>query len=620
MKQLSWRFDIKQLKAIKWINTLSVDYFLYAIVLLNLLGVILVIASRFAMNKSLAQDRITDQVLFEMKYAHYFSVRDVDVTLRGFAIGRDERFLYKTNEFIKIDMENNFKRLDSLLRLQSYNELKGLASIEKYKKLMREYVAYHGAMIKLIKQGKMADFVKEFEKDKGAYMWPTYVDAVEALYDFEAGLSAVANKRYQLFSIGVVYFQLLIFLLSVPGVVYVVKRLKNERRTALQLEEQKLANERSKVKEQFLSVMSHEIRTPLNSIIGLVHVLKNRSPREDQREIIDTLKNSSDHLLHLVDDVLDYNRIQANSLLLEAMPFYLDELLRHTRSLFHHIASEKNISFAVQLDPSTPLKLMGDPTRLIQILNNLIVNALKFTTMGSVRLQITPIAQEADFVVIEFLVLDTGIGIASDKISLIFQPFAQAEQYIHRMYGGTGLGLVIVKNLTELMGGKVEIESTVGQGSSFKVTIPFQLQPRLIENKVVSGEQQDDKTPLKNCTVLYVEDVVSNQFLVNSLLSDWGAIFENASNGREALELIYKNTFDIILLDIQLPDTDGYELAMHIRNNHFSFNQYTPIILFSAYSDINQDQIVTCGANDFIGKPFTPEKLLTKIRKLINKK
>ena len=350
-----------------------------------------------------------------------------------------------------------------------------------------------------------------------------------------------------------------------------------------------------------------------------MHVLKNRSPREDQKEIIETLKNSSDHLLHLVDDVLDYNRIQANSLSLEAIPFYLDELLRQTHTMFQHLANEKNILFAMQMEPSIPLKLIGDPIRLVQILNNLIANALKFTAKGSVRLQITPVAQKADFVTLEFLVTDTGIGIANEKLSFIFQPFAQAENHIHRMYGGTGLGLVIVKNLTELMGGKVEIESTVGHGSSFKVTIPFQLPPMAVENNLVIREQPDNKIPLENCTVLYVEDVPSNQFLMNSLLSDWGALYENANDGKEALALIYKNTFDIIILDIQLPDIDGYELAKHIRNNHFSFNQFTPILLFSAFSDISQDQIKGCGANDFIGKPFTPEKLLLKIKTLVNR-
>ncbi len=379
--------------------------------------------------------------------------------------------------------------------------------------------------------------------------------------------------------------------------------------------QRQIAYEAVWAKEQFFSIMSHEIRTPLNSVIGLTYVLSNREPRPDQQEIIKTLKNSGDHLMHLVNDVLDYNKIQANKLELEVSAFDLDELVQQVHAMFLPIAQEKGLNFTIQLSSVMPLKLKGDPTRLIQILSNLISNAIKFTATGEVNMNIQLLRMETTHVFTEFRIKDTGIGIHEDRIASVFLPFSQ-DREIHRKFGGTGLGLLIVKNLTELMSGKIEVVSKLGEGSLFILSIPFEIQH--ISDYKKDQDQNSSQPPseivVKGMRVLYIEDVESNRFLVNNLLIDYGVVCQNANDGNEAIIAMEKNSYDIILMDVQLPDMDGYHVTRLIRTASRSKNKKTPVILFSAHNDIGDEQIKACGANGFVGKPFHPEILLAKIQ------
>jgi signal transduction histidine kinase/ligand-binding sensor domain-containing protein/CheY-like chemotaxis protein len=368
-----------------------------------------------------------------------------------------------------------------------------------------------------------------------------------------------------------------------------------------------------KLKENMLAVMSHEIRTPLNSMIGLTHVLKRRNPRLDQTEIIDTLKTSGDHLLHLVNDVLDYNRIQAGKLDLEVVRFNLNDLLKQLHSMFTRVAEEKNIYFSVQTSTSLPTLLIGDPTRLLQILSNLVSNAIKFTNEGSVTLYARTAVQSEKMCTIEFKVEDTGIGIPADKLHLLYEPFNQLHAETNRKYGGSGLGLLIVKNLVEAMKGSVTFESIPGKTTTVTVTIPF-----TIEHDSKRHDQsinQPKRETHKGLNILYTEDVKSNQFLVKTLLADYDIHCEIANDGSETIAKISEKEFDVILLDVQLPDIDGFELTTKIRSDDKSKNKKTPIILFSAHTGINDEKIKGCGANDIIGKPFQPEDLLLKIER-----
>lgn len=379
-----------------------------------------------------------------------------------------------------------------------------------------------------------------------------------------------------------------------------------------------MTEELNRVKENMLSLMSHEIRTPLNSMIGLTHVLGKRDPRPDQKEIIHTLEASGDHLIHIVNDILDYNKIQANRLGLELSPFNLSDILRQIHSMFFRMADEKNISFLVQVDSGMPLNLIGDSTRLIQIINNLVGNAMKFTSTGGVYLRVRPIQIVDGWVTTEFVVTDTGIGISPDKIDAIFQPFSQ-DKDIHRKFGGTGLGLVIVKNLVELMEGKVTVSSTYEKGSTFTVTIPFEITESNSVDEISPENVKNAENVLNGRKILYVEDVESNRFLINSLLEDYAVECHNVENATEALASIREVKFDLILLDIQLPDMNGFHVAQSIRTGRETKNMETPIILFSAFTNIRESDVKNCGANDFINKPFKPEELIYKMQKAIRR-
>ena len=366
-----------------------------------------------------------------------------------------------------------------------------------------------------------------------------------------------------------------------------------------------------------LAVMSHEIRTPLNSMIGLTHVLKRRNPRLDQIEIIDTLKTSGDHLLHLVNDVLDYNKIQAKKLDLEVLSFNLIDTLKQVHAMFTRSAEDKGLSFSVQISASLPTIVKGDPTRLLQILSNLVSNAIKFTTNGLVALYARKIEQTDEICTIEFKVEDTGIGIPREKLYLLYEPFTQLESEIHRKYGGSGLGLLIVKNLVEAMKGTVVVDSVPEETTTVRVTIPFTVEQDIPENHQSSEQQRLDE--LKGLRILYAEDVISNQFLLTTVLADYQIDCIVASDGKETLIKVSEEKFDIILLDVQLPDMDGYELTRRIRTDGGSKNHVTPIVLFSAHTGMTDETTRSCGANDFLGKPFLPQELLVKIQRNVKR-
>jgi signal transduction histidine kinase/ActR/RegA family two-component response regulator len=592
----------------------NISGLLYTLIGLLLVCLFATFVSRSIMNKSLQQQKMAEHLMFEITYGHNFIVRDVDVTMRGFGIINDERYLYRSNEYITIDLENNFQRLDSLLLVdQHYSDSNGIQAIEKYKHYIRSFLAYHRKMIQLIRDGEHDTFVKEFSRDSSATMWPVFTRAVEEVSKYESQLSNKALARYNFFSLAVVNVQGLTLALSIPLVSLIFARLRNEKRTSKILEERKLVDERNKIKENMLSMMSHEIRTPLNSMIGLTHVLKRRNPREDQVEIIDTLKTSGDHLLHLVNDVLDYNKIQAKKLELEIVSFNLIESLKQLHAMFIRMAEEKGITLTVQMSTSLPTLIKGDSTRLVQILSNLVSNAIKFTSQGSVTLYARPSSEANEMCDIEFKVEDTGIGIPAEKMPLIFEPFTQLESQTHRKYGGSGLGLLIVKNLVEAMNGKLTIVSSVGQRTTVTVTIPFAVEKAHESEHESIGKDNLDE--LKGVRVLYAEDVESNQFLLRTLLEDHQMECIIAKDGNEALVRTSQEKFDIILLDVQLPDITGDEVAIQIRKHVSSKNHETPIILFSANTGMTEEKTKSCGANDYLGKPFLPDDLIYKIKK-----
>lgn len=380
----------------------------------------------------------------------------------------------------------------------------------------------------------------------------------------------------------------------------------------------KRAEEASFVKDEFLSIMSHEVRTPLNSVIGLANLLLRRGPREDQLEVMKTLKGSADNLLHLVNDILDFSKIRAGKVEVESQLFDLHKFLNHLHASFNPLALDKGLGFSIQSDPQLSDLLRGDVTRLNQIFNNLLGNAIKFTHRGHVKLLVNRKKISEKTCTIIFSVEDTGVGIVHNKLDTIFLPFHQSERDTARKYGGTGLGLSIVKALVELLQGKLYVTSVYGKGSVFTVELelPFNTSTKesaLSSNKRVQSGK--DVIPSKGLNVLYVEDVESNRFLIENLLLDNAIDCVSVSSGRAALKSTKLKKFDLILMDIQMPVMDGYQATNKIRMQVEGKNKKTPILAFTAepYSEELKSKVIQHRMQDVISKPFDMDLLLAKI-------
>lgn len=369
-----------------------------------------------------------------------------------------------------------------------------------------------------------------------------------------------------------------------------------------------------KVKEQFLANMSHEIRTPMNAIIGFTNLLQKKDLGSESNQYLNAIQTSGENLLVIINDILDFSKLESGKVTFENIRFKLHELINMLVNLMHPKALEKNIKLTSEIDKDIPAILIGDPTRLNQILINLVGNAIKFTNSGEVKIYISTLKKTAKGIELKFSVTDTGIGIPEESLSKIFESFTQAANDTARRFGGTGLGLSITKQLIELQGGKIAVTSKVKQGSKFEFNLNF-IQESKTENKNLNvTNDHGNEFPLKNVKILVVEDNSFNQILVEKLLERWQCEVEIADNGIIAIDKIKQHNFDIILMDIQLPEMDGYETTRFIRNEMESPKCNIPIIAMTAHAFADEIQkCVNEGMNDYISKPFNESTLYDKI-------
>lgn len=376
----------------------------------------------------------------------------------------------------------------------------------------------------------------------------------------------------------------------------------------------RIAEDAVKAKQQFLSNMSHEIRTPMNAIIGFTKVLLKTDLTAKQREYLIAIKLSGDSLIVLINDILDLAKVDAGKMIFEEIPFKMEASIAAMLHLFETKIQEKNLVLVKDYDPKIPLVLLGDPVRLHQIILNLVSNAVKFTTTGKITVSIHLLKEDEDKVSIEFGVTDTGIGIAEDKIVKIFDNFQQASSGTSRLYGGTGLGLAIVKQLVEPQGGSIRVESTPGKGSIFSFILDFK---KTTAEAELDMEMVELSTELKNIKVLVVEDIALNQLLMKTLLDDFGFERDIAANGKIAIEKLENQSYDVILMDLQMPEMNGFEATEYIRNK---MNSRIPIIALTA--DVTTVDLAKCkavGMNDYIAKPVDERLLYNKIINLVKK-
>ncbi|WP_051360026.1 PAS domain-containing hybrid sensor histidine kinase/response regulator [Adhaeribacter aquaticus] len=371
------------------------------------------------------------------------------------------------------------------------------------------------------------------------------------------------------------------------------------------------AEESARTKENFLANMSHEIRTPLNGILGMVGLLRKTTLDEKQQNYLKVIKSSSDNLLVVINDILDTAKIEAGKIDFEQIPFDINETITAAFNNLKYKAEEKEIAYILKSLPFDEVILSGDPYRLQQVLLNLLNNAIKFTDEGMVSLSVKVVGETPANLTVEFSVRDTGIGIPESMHDTVFEGFTQAYTSTTRKYGGTGLGLNICKSLVELQEGKIWVESQEGLGSIFRFIITYQKSNLKLDTKPAL---EIDFTRLDYIHVLLAEDNEINIYLAESILKSWGASIDIARNGKEAVELAGKHTYDVILMDIQMPELNGLEATGQIRMLQDQGKANVPIIALTANAiKGDAEKYLSCGMNDYISKPFEEEKLFLTI-------
>jgi len=392
-----------------------------------------------------------------------------------------------------------------------------------------------------------------------------------------------------------------------------------ERDQALKEKDQAMASER--FKQQFLANMSHEIRTPMNSVIGITHLLLRTDLNEQQHRYISMIRAASEQLMSIINDILDISKIEAGKMVFEKISFDLSQIVTNVKNILAMKADEKGLEIKMNISSEIPIMLTGDPSRLAQILINLVGNSIKFTDQGFVEIKAVINSKSVNVCDIEFSVTDTGIGIARDKLNSIFESFTQADSDTSRKYGGTGLGLTISKQLVELQGGSIGLESKLGSGTRFYFNIPYGISQQQTEKHSFINDEANHLADLENARILLVEDNEFNKIVAEDTILEYvkNPHIEHASNGLEALNLVVSGYFDIVLMDIQMPEMDGYEATTRIRQLETE-KRHTAIMAMTA--NATPEEIEKCfvsGVDDYISKPFIPDELFKKMAGLIRK-
>lgn len=386
--------------------------------------------------------------------------------------------------------------------------------------------------------------------------------------------------------------------------------------------EKDLADKAIMLKDRFIASISHEIRTPLNGVLGMADLLSDTKPTPEQLDYINTIKLSANNLIGLISDILDFSKIQAGEISIEKSEFSFHTTVLEIEKLLKVVADEKLLNISFKLDDQIPEKLIGDAVRLKQVLMNILTNAIKFTDSGHVKLEVKITHIRETDIKLLFTISDTGKGIGEDKIDTIFESFAHVGLDNSLNTGGAGLGLAIVKQLVDLQGGTILVNSKIGSGTVFKVELPFKLAVpfKNYAGPVKTGSNNVPKN-LSEVVILLVEDNKVNQFLAQKLLSKMGFGVVIANNGNEAIHLLKTRKFNLILMDVQMPEMNGYELTEIIRNTLPDNVNKIPIIALTAYASTQEkEKAFDLGMSDYITKPYSPHELMTSIMKQVGVK
>lgn len=547
----------------------------------------------------------------QMDLANNLSLlKDIETGARGFALTGNTAYT-EPNVLAKPKIKKNILHLQSLIK---DNPLQ-IVKLDSLKQLINLKIASSREIINVRKQLGLNAAIKIISTQKGKRIMDDIrklsynMDKLEEESLIDRNKIAVDSYFLaQLYVVlgGVISILIATFLMIINNQSFKLKKhlLKSEEVLTVALSS----------KQQFLSNMSHEIRTPMNAILGFTKIMLKTDLAPKQKQYLDAIKTSSDGLIILIDDILDLAKVDAGKMTFEEIPFKMESSISSMIQVFDLKIKEHNLELIKEYDSKIPEVLLGDKVRLHQILLNLLGNALKFTTKGKITVAVRLLNEDEKTATIEFAITDTGIGIAEDELEYIFENFQQATSSSSRIFGGTGLGLGICKQLVEKQGGTISVKSKINEGATFSFTLSFKKTNAEIKSEIIELKLDDE---IKIIKVLLVEDIKLNQLLMKIILDDFNFKYDIADNGKIAIEKLQTESYDIILMDLQMPEMDGYEATAYIRD---IMNLKIPIIALTA--DVTTADVEKCkaiGMNDYISKPLDERVLYTKIIELVGR-
>ena len=593
-------------------------YFKYMLLLVFLLAIALIVVLQFNSNRSINDLIGSNNILLE-----HLSVKSglenlrsevlsMESRLRGIVIsGRQTDGLNLTADANAIN--NAINKIEN-----GHLDARLQPALQRLKSLTAQKLAFTQAIIDSLNAGGKPTAEKLINSSKGNLLTDSInaeIKIIDALHQLAVvRIIEQADKNGLKAKTMGTAMALIAALASIFTFAFVALRIRQQQKLIERLNEsEKNAVNARQSQEKFLANMSHEIRTPLNAIVGFTHLLSRQPLDQAPREYADAIHRAGENLTVIVNDILDLSKLDAGMMRIEKITFSIRDLIQSVGMMFNSRATEKKLSFHIRISEEVPDMLQGDPTRLTQILVNLLGNAFKFTDKGNIDISVKLLSVEDSTAQLGIEIADSGIGIDAANLEHIFDRFQQAEDATNRKYGGTGLGLTIVKELVAIQGGQIFVASEPGAGTTFTLHIPYQL--AVGDKAAWSPSFQTDFDNQSGGRILVVEDNQLNQRLLTHLLNGWQISFNTCADGKEAIRLLRLQHFDLVLMDIQMPMMDGYTATKIIRRE---LGLQIPIIAMTAHALAGEkEKCIAAGMNDYISKPIHEQQLYTMIREYL---
>ena len=572
-----------------------------------LIGILFIVFIQFFSGRSINHlTQLNTSLLKELSLQNDLNKLQSDILIvesdvRGAILSQDSIFL---NDFDAKTLSIN-EDLNNLRKVLKSGQL--LTNLNNLQSLVKQKIDFNDSVVNTFKTTGRQAAEAMINTGRGRVLRESISSIISAIDSTrQAELMAIidANKRSGLQArllgviMGIIACGLLVFAFW-----YILNLSSKQQKMISSLNEsERKIKEASSLKEQFLANMSHEIRTPMNAIIGFTNILKRTNLEAEQRSYVQNIHSAGENLLALINDILDLSKIEAGMIQLEETNFSLRSLISSIAAMFDEKIKEKNLYLKIEIEEEVPDILTGDAVRLTQIVVNVLNNGIKFTEKGGVKLCVELLNVKEDKVKLRIKIIDSGIGIAKEKQAAIFERFQQADAETSRRFGGTGLGLSIVKQLLELQGGRLTLQSEPGKGSEFIIDLEYKLpdEEKMLSDALAAAEI--NTVSLNEIKVLIAEDNPMNQQLIKHLMKNWAIDHSVVNNGAEAIEVLKKENFSLILMDIQMPEMDGYTTTSVIRNE---LGLQIPIIAMTAHAMIGEkEKCLQLGMNEYISKPL----------------